>query len=1071
VSVRSCDCIIHLKHRTTQCIILLSLLLLANAYAKESDEKVILENKADSLYYHAQQLCASYSYDKALEILKLATEIETKIERTNRLVSITTIIGQIYFSISLYDSAITYYNSTLKTARAINDRQTTCSVLNDLGATYEGRCEYEKALAYCDTAISIAREIGDLQKIGQVFCTRGAIYYAMSEYEKARIHCDSALKISQSINDRAGVAAALGIMGAVCDDTGEYDRALNYHRTAFKIDQTINNQIGVATSLRRIARSHYYMSLYDSALVYYLQSLALCRTIEYRRGEGHTLTGIGLVYYNFGQYEDAIAYLDSSLLIGRAINDTRGVGTNLYNIGVVYYALSKFDRALAYYDSSLHFMRKVKSQYTEGAALGSMGTVCRLLGKYEKALAYYDSALIVARKTSDRYGESVILNNIAIVYDDLAQYDKALTYYDTALTIKREIKSRWSEGITLHNMGNSYNALREYNSSLACFYAALAIQREVIDPRGEACTLDDIGVAYYLLGQYERSLAYLDSALQLKRDINDRRAQGITLSNIGRTYHALRMSDKAFAYYDSALAILRDLRIRPHEGTTLDYIGQVYEDNGDAENAIHYYKKAIEVKESIRSELKRADLTTSYIEAEKDVYERLAILLIMLQRYEEAFDYLERSRSEKLRKAFEMGEMVAFDPSLHRTLERINLLTSEMDALRKTFQESKIDESVFEEGINKLHGRLNQAMLDFRIHHPQLYNIMVPQPNILKDVQGAIPDSTLFIAFASAIDRYVALLITKNMFVVETRGEHKDSVNRMISETLTALKSHAQKDELDTQFAHLYDVLLKPLEQHITKYSNIVIVPYGVLHYLPFHALRCQNEQKNRQYFIEWKRVSYLPSANFLTDIFREREPAKHELLAFGNADGTLPNAAIEVDLIAELYPGCHVCKCDSARKDRFIEMSSAYRLIHLATHGVLAADPRFSYIVLAPAHEGNLTVREIVGLSGHFKRTSLVTLSACETAVEANAEAAGMELVTLSNAFKVAGVPTTIASLWEIADRSTALLVENFYRNLKNEGLNKLEALCEAQIKMINHEQYSHPYYWAPFVLIGDWD
>jgi CHAT domain-containing protein len=80
------------------------------------------------------------------------------------------------------------------------------------------------------------------------------------------------------------------------------------------------------------------------------------------------------------------------------------------------------------------------------------------------------------------------------------------------------------------------------------------------------------------------------------------------------------------------------------------------------------------------------------------------------------------------------------------------------------------------------------------------------------------------------------------------------------------------------------------------------------------------------------------------------------------------------------------------------------------------------------------------------------------------------MELVTLSNAFKVAGVPTTIASLWEIADRSTALLMEDFYKNLKNNKMDKLDALRQAQLTMLSNDQYSHPYYWAPFILIGNW-
>jgi CHAT domain-containing protein len=361
-------------------------------------------------------------------------------------------------------------------------------------------------------------------------------------------------------------------------------------------------------------------------------------------------------------------------------------------------------------------------------------------------------------------------------------------------------------------------------------------------------------------------------------------------------------------------------------------------------------------------------------------------------------------------------------------------------------------------------------MLDFKIHHPRLYNVMVPQEWALKDIQGIMPDSTLFIGFTDVNDRYVALLFTKDMYAVEHREELKDSIDQWVIRALSALKRHAPIDEIHEQFARLYEALLKPSERELEQYDNIVFIPYGILHYVPFHMLRYADEENEHHYLMERNRVSYLPSASFLSDLLKEQEPAPQELLAFGNADGTLPSAEAEVDLIAQLFDRSYVCKCDSARKDRFIEMSNDYELIHLATHGILAYDPRFSHVVLAPEIIGNLTVREIFGLSGHFQKTSLVTLSACETAVEAEPETAGMELVTLSNAFKVAGVPTTIASLWEIADRSTALLMIYFYGNLKDNDMNKLDALRHAQLSMLDHEQYAHPFYWAPFVLIGDW-
>ena len=1052
-------------------ILFLCLCSCTNVFAEQPEAETIdLEIKSDSLYNEGKILSELYQHKEAIDKFKLALEIDRKLGRLKNVALELYSIGEIYYNLSQYDSALLYCDSALVIAREIKDRQTEGATLRLIGAAYEGFCQYDKALAYCDTALFIAREIKHKKIEGRTLTTIGIIYAAISDYDNALVYYDSALTISRDAKDGKGEANTLNSIGAAYDAIGEYDRALNYYRSALDINKRLKNLFGEASNLSNIGRIHYKMSRYDSAFVYYLSALLLSKEIKDRRGEGRILNKIGLVYYSLGQYKNALAYLDSALLIREEIGDRKGKGTTMCNIGIIYHTFSKFDRAIAYYDSSLILIRKIGSRYTEGFALNNIGSIFYILGNYERALAYYDSALVVERQIQDRYAEAAALNNIGIIYDDLALYDRALAYYDSALVIKREIKNRQSEGITLHNKGYTYRLLKQYNRALAFFDSALTIQREVNDIRGEAYNLDNIGVAYHALCQYDRSLAYLDSSLVIKREINNRPGEGTTLSNIARSYYALGQYDKALAYGDSALVILREIKDRHGEGVTLDNIGQVYEDMEDVENAVAYYKDAIEVKESIRKELQREELRVSYIEAEKNVYERLIILLFMLEQYEEAFDYLERSRSEKLRRAFEEGGIAAYDPSLKRILDRINFFEAEMEGLKKRYRNKEIEEALFEIKMNELEGKVNQKILDLKIYHPQLYNIIMPQRRTLKYIQETMPDSTMFVEFVSVGDTYVALLFTKDVFLVQSIAEPKHSIDTWVLQALTLLRLRADREDVDKHCEELYKILIKPMENKIEEMPNIVVIPYGVLHYLPFHALRRQNKSEAFEYFIEWKRISYLPSASFLTDLLREKERAEKELLAFGNADGTLPSAEIEVDFISQIFRQSCVYKADSARKDRFIELCGDYRLIHLATHGVLDADPRFSYIVLAPPGEGNLTIREILGLSGQFKLTFLATLSACETAIETDPETAGMELVTLSNAFKVAGLPSIVASLWEIVDRSTALLMRDFYKNLKNGKMDKLEALRQAQILMIGHNQYSHPYYWAPFILIGDW-
>lgn len=641
--------------------------------------------------------------------------------------------------------------------------------------------------------------------------------------------------------------------------------------------------------------------------------------------------------------------------------------------------------------------------------------------------------------------------------------------FETTFAEQSEIELQYTSD-SLDKEGKILFENYQYEEAVNKFKQALEIDEKLGRWKETALKFNSIGKAYHALSQYNKALAYYDSSLVIMKEIKNRFGEGTALDNIGLAYWALSQYDKALTYYDSALVIAREVRNRGGEGTTLDDIGRVCENIGDIEKAISYYKESIEVKESIRKELKREAFRASYIEAEKDVYERLIILLIMLEQYEEAFDYMERSRSENLRRAFEQGEMVAFDPSLRRELERINFLEMEIEGLQKRLRNEKIEKEDFEKKLNELEGKLNQKLLDLKTYHPQLYNIMEPQRRTLKYIQKTIPKNTMFLEFVLVEDKYVVFLFTKDIFLAKSIAETRERIDTLVIKALNSVKSRADIEELDEYYRELYNIVIKPIENEIKEYPNVVIIPYGALYYLPFHALKRKNEKRKLEYFIEWKRVSYLPSASFLTELMREKELAEKDLLAFGNADGTLPSAEIEVDIISRIFSQSSIFKNERASKERFLEFCGDYRLLHLATHGKLDTDPRFSYIVLAPPDVGNLTVREILGLSGQFKRSSLVTLSACNTAVEKEPKKAGMELTTLSNAFKVAGVPSIVASLWEVADRSTAILMKDFYNSLKKENVDKLDALRQAQINMIKNPKYSHPFYWAPFILIGDW-
>jgi len=216
--------------------------------------------------------------------------------------------------------------------------------------------------------------------------------------------------------------------------------------------------------------------------------------------------------------------------------------------------------------------------------------------------------------------------------------------------------------------------------------------------------------------------------------------------------------------------------------------------------------------------------------------------------------------------------------------------------------------------------------------------------------------------------------------------------------------------------------------------------------------------------------VAYLPAASAL--VFGERKSeSRQALFALAPARSRLQYAQQEVREVAESFSSNNrLMVGKQATEYEFKLQASRYQILHLATHGYFnKLNPLFSAVELEPdAHDdGQLEVHEILGLQLH---ADLVTLSACDTAMGGGYFTdvpAGDDLVGLTRAFLFAGSASVLASLWEVDDRSGSLLMGNFYRDLRLED--KAQALAEAQRYMLRHGgRYAHPYFWAPFILVG---
>ena len=261
----------------------------------------------------------------------------------------------------------------------------------------------------------------------------------------------------------------------------------------------------------------------------------------------------------------------------------------------------------------------------------------------------------------------------------------------------------------------------------------------------------------------------------------------------------------------------------------------------------------------------------------------------------------------------------------------------------------------------------------------------------------------------------------------------------------------------------LYQKLLSPIESLLTG-QRLIVIPHGAVHYVPFHALL-----NRRGYLVDQFEISYAPSATLLNlcrargrrngSGGKTRSSNRRDMVALGLAGTDTPSIAEEIDILESLFPNAVTLTGDHATRANLFRAAPGARFVHLASHGYFRRDnPMFSFLKLA---DSPLNFYSLLDLK---LDAEMVTLSACHTGV--NKVFPGDELHGLMRGFLHAGAPSLVASLWATSDASTAQLMKEMYGQIRA-GASKRAALRAAQLVVKN--EYGHPYFWAPFILIGN--
>ncbi len=651
----------------------------------------------------------------------------------------------------------------------------------------------------------------------------------------------------------------------------------------------------------------------------------------------------------------------------------------------------------------------------------------------------------------------------ATAYIELGQYGKAIEVAESSyeMVIHKKLE-RWDEAQTLDVLGVAYGLAGKNEKA----EGTIRKLKKILYSGSLGSMGDSINIAlariYITLHRYQEAI----NILSYKFEDSNKLAKTITGWDVfmyekiqfefmkNKSFFEVGRIAEAKEGYDT---LLRYQFIRNQGEVYWNILfdrGRIYEREGDTKQAIEFYKQSIDVIEFQRATINTEASKIGFVGDKQKVYHQMISTLYSDRQYANAFEYAERSKSRAL------VDLLASNKefSISKDKEQVALMLKELETIESEGKAIDVG-SLAPEKTNQRNIRSVQIKERIKTLAPELTSLVAVSMPPLNEIQSYIAgDEALIEYYYHGEDLYVFVLTKNTLKAVKLGG--KDILKDV--EQLRKLLQDPKSTQYLELSQKLYLRLIKPVESFLNV-QRVIIVPHGVLHYLPFNALSSGNS-----YLIDKYSVSYLPSSSIMKFLKQRKTREAKNALIFGNPDlgdskYDLKYAEEEAVTISRGFPHAKVLIRKEATKTAFKKIGSQFDYIHFATHGQFESDaPLNSGLFLAkdPENDGVLSVNELYSIR---LNADLIALSACETALgKINP---GDDVVGLTRGFLFAGSSSIVASLWKVDDMATAQLMTEFYFNLRK--TNKRDALRDAQLNI--KKQNEHPYFWAAFQLTGN--
>lgn len=970
------------------------------------------ESQAKALRVRAANRSALSQYQAAIEDYRRALRLDRSLRNASGEIEDLTGLGSNYVLLGRQREAEQILEEALRQSELASDRWGQAHALSGLGEVYHYRSEERKALLLYEKAETIARSLGNRECLARTLYLAGNSWGDLAESERSLRVFEEALHIWESLGNRRWRGETLHVLGLVSASLGERQRALELERQALEIFRDIGNRTSEASALDGVG--DYYLGIgdYPKALRYYLQALRLFRKSGAVTGEQSSADLAGEALYLMGDHRRALGYYRMSYSLSRSLGDPRLKGYALHNIGFVYQAM----------------------------------------GERTKAYGAYARSLALRRQASDRRGEALTLNGLGRLLERDGKLELALQYHRQALSISQSIADHSEEAETLCYLA----AVDRKRGNLKEAEEQAARALNIIETLGEKVYSNEFRASYFAT-VHARYEFYISLLMELHAKYPSAKYDAA----------ALEASERARAR--SLLAILTESGTNIREGVDPVLIEREravqQQLNAKAERQIRLLSEKARYEElaAIKSDIER--LTTAYRELDASIRAQSPAYAALTSPISVSLSQIQRDilDGETVLLEFSLGDNKSYlwmvDQSSIRSFElpkRAEIAA--MVARAREVYASSPDQAPARKRTRRTDKkRAANWKAAFDLSRVLLGNVapQLESKRLLVVSEGPLQ----YLPFAA---------------LPEPNGQSGDSA--ATSTEVDSLPANYKPLVIDHEIVRTPSVTALAILRQQT--SGRPLAPKTVA-VLADPVFDFDDERVNAPSKVTAKRRERLPSSSSSS----ESESIAGAFRRFGvqgKDDRLIPRLPFtrrEAEMILSATSASDELGALDFQASRATALSGVlrqFRIVHFATHGLFDDEhPELSGIVLSLVNRrgepenGFLRLNEIYGLR---LSAELVVLSACQTGL--GKEVRGEGLLGLTRGFMCAGARRVLASLWKVDDVATSELMQRFYKALLGQRrLSAGAALRSAQLEMWKQKRWQNPYYWAGFVLQGEFE